>query len=782
LAARFKLGTTLVGEKKFPEAMWQMLEVLKLNPRYVPAMGSVSFILDRLGDNDAALSYLETAIRLVPHNSDLYVFLGSHQYEDKQYTEACASYRKAIQLNPRSDRGHYGLGVALLKTDPEHKTTEAVAEFKEAIRLDPRNAYAHFEIGKLELQQEDLEPAAVDLREAIRLQPDLGEAYSGLGRVYHRQHKLDDAEKVLRIAIRLEPESVSALYRLAQVLQARGSTEEAKTYFAQVRELQDQTHRQPLQALQASGEGLQAMNEGRLDDAVSAFRRSLSLDPSARRAYRLGDALFQQGKTQEAIEYLRKATQMSPSFLSARIELAKALESVDDPSAQDEWRKAELLARLFATDEQQEPHAVDAAIDKYNSAVSLMHEGKLTSAAEGFRSTIKLAPDLAEAHYALGVILMHQGDHPGAKKEFTTVVRLEPENSDAHNNLGVLLAQEEDYGAALWHILEVLRLNPKNISAQINLSNILISSGNIKGALDQLQGVAQSNPDNALLLFYLGRAQFRNGQSEMATATFRKALALDPRLPSAHSGLGEVDIILGRTAEASAEFNAALQLDANYADAHFQLGKLALQEGRKDEACAHLREAVRLKPTNYDAHIELGEAHEQLEQFEAAEKEFRVAMSLRPDKSEALYHLAHLETKRGRTEEAKSYLKQFEKMDQLSRTKDVVAKLNAEGNEFRKERRLDEAVACFKKALSIDANSADVAYNLGLTLAGQGKTEDEIQAFRLAVRARPSFVDAQDALAVALEGSGDPSAQEERRKANLLKNFVAPGAEQVSAR
>jgi len=774
LAARFNLGTALAGERKYAEALWQMLQVLKQDPKFVPAMGSVSFILDRLGDNDAALSYLQTAVRLVPQNADLHIFLGSHQFEDTQYAEACASYRKAIQLDPKSGRGHYGLGVALLKADPVHGPVEAAKEFKAAIQLDPRSGYAQFELGKLALLQEDFEAAAVHLKEAVRLQPELSGAYSELGRVYQRQHKLEDAEKALRIAVRLNPEQVSALYRLGQVLQARGLTEDANTYFEKVRQIQDQSHRQPLQALQASGEGLKAMEEGRLDDAVSAFRRSLSLDPSARRAYRLGDALFQQGKSQEAVQYLRQATQISPSFLTARIELAKALESMDDSSAQDEWRKAELLDRLFATEEEQEPRAVDLAIDKYNAAVSLMHDGKLASAAQGFRDTIRLAPDMAEAHYALGVILMRQGRQADAKKEFSSVVRLEPENSDAHNNLGVLLAQEEDYNAALWHILEVLRLNPKNVNAQINLSNILISAGNVEAALGLLQRSVQANPDNALLLFYLGRAQFRDGELEVAMRTLQQALTLNPNLPQAHSGLGEIYMTLGRAPEASSEFNTALQLDPNSADAHYQLGKIALQAGKKDEACAHLREAVRLKPRNYDAHIDLGKTFEQLQKTDAAEAEFRAAMTLRSDKTEAIYNLAHLESKRGRTEQAQSYFKQFEELERRARARDAVAALNAEGNEFRSQRRLDDAAACFRKALSIDPNSADVAYNLGLVLAGQGKTEEEIQAFRMAVRARPSFVDAQEALAMALESSDDASASEERRKANLLKSLIPP--------
>ena len=79
------------------------------------------------------------------------------------------------------------------------------------------------------------------------------------------------------------------------------------------------------------------------------------------------------------------------------------------------------------------------------------------------------------------------------------------------------------------------------------------------------------------------------------------------------------------------------------------------------------------------------------------------------------------------------------------------------------------------------ASSAGLAYNLGLALSRQGKTEEGIEAFKLAIRSRPSFVLAQDALALALERAGDPSAQEERRKADLLRSFVPPTTVQVAS-
>jgi hypothetical protein len=48
-----------------------------------------------------------------------------------------------------------------------------------------------------------------------------------------------------------------------------------------------------------------------------------------------------------------------------------------------------------------------------------------------------------------------------------------------------------------------------------------------------------------------------------------------------------------------------------------------------------------------------------------------------------------------------------------------------------------------------------------------------MQAFRTAIRLRPDFVMAHFGLAVVLKGIGDPAADEELRKAQLLNQYVA---------
>jgi tetratricopeptide (TPR) repeat protein len=771
-----QLAGVLIQEKEYAGAMWEVLKALKLDGKYVPAIGSLSFIFDRIGDSAGAVSWLKSTIPSLPRSGDLYVFLGSHQYRAGQYAEARASFQRAVQLAPRSGAAHYGVGLTLLKIDFPNNVAQAAREFRTAVHLDPQNALPYLQLGRLASQENDLAGAANYLEKAGKVGPASAEVLAELGKVYRRAGKMDKAEAAFRSAISLDPQMSPAVNGLAQLLEARGSKDEARVYFDQVQKLQVSAQIQA-EALVIKGTGLQAEKEGRLEDAISAFRKAMSLDPNADSAYDLGSALLEQGDLKEAIKYFRLATRARPSFVNAQLELAKALKKVGDPSANDEWTKAQLLEGLWSPG-QEKLAAADQAIQKYNSAVSLMRSGKTREAVQEFWKAINLSPDFTEAHYALGVLLMRLGDQVGAKQEFDTVLKLNPDSADAHNNLGALLAQDQEYSEAIWHVLEGLRLNPRDAKARINLSNILIAEDDLDAAIDQLHAAIGLTPQNALLFIYLGSAQWRARKSEAAIQSFKHAVELDPDSAPAHRGLGEVLLELGKYPDASSEFSSALRLDPSNATTHLQMARAFMQQGDLAHASGHLETAVLLRPTDVDAHAELGKVYAQLKKPDLAEKELRVALALKPENSQAVYLLARVLTEAGKSVEAKSYFDRYEILRRASADKDLVPKLNAEGNDFRQQGHLDQAVDAYKKALAINPASSEVAYNLGLALVSQGKTSEGIQAFRQAIRSRPSFVLAQNALVLTLEKVGDPSAQEERRKEELLKNFLKPTSNQ----
>ena len=68
--------------------------------------------------------------------------------------------------------------------------------------------------------------------------------------------------------------------------------------------------------------------------------------------------------------------------------------------------------------------------------------------------------------------------------------------------------------------------------------------------------------------------------------------------------------------------------------------------------------------------------------------------------------------------------------------------------------KVQEAIACFRKALQTDPASKVTHYNLAVALAGQGQTEDAIRQYRQALAIDPAFADAHLNLANALRKSG----------------------------
>jgi tetratricopeptide (TPR) repeat protein len=67
---------------------------------------------------------------------------------------------------------------------------------------------------------------------------------------------------------------------------------------------------------------------------------------------------------------------------------------------------------------------------------------------------------------------------------------------------------------------------------------------------------------------------------------------------------------------------------------------------------------------------------------------------------------------------------------------------------------LEEAIACFRKALEIHPGLAEAYNDLGNTLLKQGRAEEAITDFQKALSARPDFADAWDNLGVALLRQG----------------------------
>jgi tetratricopeptide (TPR) repeat protein len=340
--AHFSLGVLLArqGKPGYAEAMQQFLEVLRLHPADVDALVNISNLLEEGGDLHASVTTMQKAVALAPGQSELLVMLGQKQDKAGAYPDAVDTFRKALQSGRTLPRAQFGLGMALKHL---RKFEESAVAFEAAIRMSPGDALAHFELGSVAGEQGRFEEAAAQFTEALRLQPDMPEAYVELGRIYRAQGRPDEAAAAFRKAIGIKSDQVSALYGLA-----RGSKDQegARELFAKVRELKARSAGSG-QANDLNTKGVQFMGEGRLDEALAAFRSAFKSDPNfALAAYNIGVVLAQKGEVAEAAEAFRAAIRLRPGLSAAHLGLGLVLKVSGDPGADAELRSARMLDEL----------------------------------------------------------------------------------------------------------------------------------------------------------------------------------------------------------------------------------------------------------------------------------------------------------------------------------------------------------------------------------------------------------------------------------------------------
>jgi len=106
-------------------------------------------------------------------------------------------------------------------------------------------------------------------------------------------------------------------------------------------------------------------------------------------------------------------------------------------------------------------------------ATALYRQGRLESAIAAFRSILKQAPRLPEAHHNLGVVLRAKGELTGAVAAYRKALALAPDYASAHRNLAATLALQGNPQESLKHYLQAVRFKPSDRGTLRGLASVL---------------------------------------------------------------------------------------------------------------------------------------------------------------------------------------------------------------------------------------------------------------------------------------------------------------------
>jgi Flp pilus assembly protein TadD len=132
--------------------------------------------------------------------------------------------------NPRDADAHYQLGLIYQN---RRQYTEAIARFKRAVEIDPAEADPHFQLGRIAREQKRTEEAIGYLSKAASLNDKLGQSdvWRELGAAYFQAGRLEEAAAALGKFTDRRPYDPEGLYWYGKTLAGLGRGGEAREMF-----------------------------------------------------------------------------------------------------------------------------------------------------------------------------------------------------------------------------------------------------------------------------------------------------------------------------------------------------------------------------------------------------------------------------------------------------------------------------------------------------------------------------------------------------------------------
>ena len=167
------------------------------------------------GDREAALDWLETAVRIDETLPDAWNNLGVVQRRSGEFGAAEVAYRKALEIDPEQTSAYQNLAALLLHVPGRE------AEGRQLLALidrdENRNPFNFITLGDLSASQGRLDDAERYYRRALQLGPESAEAQAALGDWNLAAGRRGRAKKWLKRALKIDPNEPRAL-RLKQRL------------------------------------------------------------------------------------------------------------------------------------------------------------------------------------------------------------------------------------------------------------------------------------------------------------------------------------------------------------------------------------------------------------------------------------------------------------------------------------------------------------------------------------------------------------------------------------
>ena len=414
----------------------------------------------------------------------------------------------------------------------------------------------------------------------------------------------------------------------------------------------------------------------------------------------------------------------------------------------------------------------------------LVNLGRFEEAEQVFLRAQKVAPNQAAVLAGLGALASQQGQHEHAIEMLQAALELQPEADSLYYALGQSLrtvGRVDEARAALRKNKQGLTRFPDpwvDALSRDNMSSLALRHeadgamrrGEMERAGDLFQRYLLRQPEDAVATYNLGMTQLARQQRAQGLRSLRRAMELDPEFSAPHFFLASALAEDGLFDEALVHYRRAHELDPTEPDFLAEYATLLARQGRSTEALSLLAAAVEEQPRVGQLRLRYGavlvnsgridEARPILQELAGAGVQSHV-------QAEALYHLAQLDLRAGRSVEAQGKLERARELDPGSAATNVaLAQLLAGAGE------LDRALPLFEMASRGRPRDENAHFGRSMTLLLLERDVDAVRVLEEALEWLPGHPGLRHLLARVLATSDSAPARDGERAARMAEELV----------
>ncbi|WGV27163.1 serine/threonine-protein kinase [Halotia branconii] len=302
----FQEGITKYNQGNYKQAVDNLTQVIKLEPKNALAYNRRGDAFYRLGDYQKSQADSSQAILLNPQDANAYYDRGFSAYELGKYQEAIADCTQAIKLDSKNAYAYYGRGLANTQLE-QHK--KAIADFSKAIALKPKYTDAYLQRGILHRRLKQKQAAIKDFNAIIEMNPNDARAYYQKGLTESLNQQKSAAISDYTNAINLNSQYIEAYLHRGDIYSELGNKVEATVDYNTVLQIN------PKLTVAYIHRGTHLLSFGDYQGAIKDYTQAIKLEPNNAAVYNnRGNAYLDMGNKKAANQDYTKAIAINSDY------------------------------------------------------------------------------------------------------------------------------------------------------------------------------------------------------------------------------------------------------------------------------------------------------------------------------------------------------------------------------------------------------------------------------------------------------------------------------------